>query len=170
MKITAPGMPVKAFTAMLDQRTKQFGRTGKVNAEAFQRSFLQYVYCNSEVDELLEKEPFVCPACSPGSCFSGWQQETLQVPESKPFCRESPGRSVKITAGRAMCGESHWTAARETSMRANKLDEEGVEVAVCRHGFLKEFQGAAFLAMDVTCRYVPNLEKVSEALTHLQPL
>ncbi|XP_077063471.1 uncharacterized protein LOC143715556 [Siphateles boraxobius] len=34
----------------------------------------------------------------------------------------------------------------------------------------KEFQGAAFLAMDVTCRYVPYLEKVSEALTHLQPL
>lgn len=35
-----------------------------------------------------------------------------------------------------MCGESHWTAARETSKQANKLDEEGVEIAVCRHGFL----------------------------------
>lgn len=34
----------------------------------------------------------------------------------------------------------------------------------------KEFQDAAFLAMDVTCRYVPYLEKVSEVLTHLQPL
>lgn len=34
----------------------------------------------------------------------------------------------------------------------------------------KEFQCAKFLAMDVTCRYVPYLEKVSEALTHLQPL
>ncbi|XP_042575480.1 uncharacterized protein LOC109070119 isoform X2 [Cyprinus carpio] len=55
MKTTAPGMSVKAFTAMLDQRTKWFGR----------RSFLQYVYCNSEEDQLLEKEPFVCPACSP---------------------------------------------------------------------------------------------------------
>ncbi|KAL0146702.1 hypothetical protein M9458_058042, partial [Cirrhinus mrigala] len=93
------------------------------------------------------------------------------------------------TAGKATCGESHWTAARETSKQANKLDEEGVEIAVCRHGFLlrglnmyrgeifaypmflqKEFQGATFLAMDVTCRYVPYLEKVSEALTHLQPL
>ncbi|KAF4100907.1 hypothetical protein G5714_019103 [Onychostoma macrolepis] len=29
-----------------------------------------------------------------------------------------------------------WTAARETSRRASKLDEEGMEVAVCRHGFL----------------------------------
>lgn len=27
-----------------------------------------------------------------------------------------------------------------------------------------------FLAMDVTCRYVPYLDKVSEALPHLQPL
>ncbi|XP_042604620.1 uncharacterized protein LOC109111702 isoform X4 [Cyprinus carpio] len=119
MKTTAPGMSVKAFTAMLDQRTKWFGRT----------------------------------------------------------------------AGRAMCGESQWTAARETSKQANKLDEEGVEIAVCRHGFLlkglnmsrgeifaypmflqKEFQDAAFLSMDVTCCYVPYLEKVSEILTHLQPL
>ncbi|KAL1268658.1 hypothetical protein QQF64_034021 [Cirrhinus molitorella] len=63
-----------------------------------------------------------------------------------------------------MFGESHWTAARETSKQANKVDEEGVEIAVCRHGFLlKEFQGATFLAMDVTCHYVPYLEKVSEA-------
>ncbi|XP_050958154.1 uncharacterized protein LOC127159342, partial [Labeo rohita] len=65
MKTAAPGMSVKAFTAMLDQRTKQFGRTGKVNADAFQRSFLQYVYYNTEVNQLLGKEPFVCPACSP---------------------------------------------------------------------------------------------------------
>nr|XP_021326880.1 uncharacterized protein LOC101883046 [Danio rerio]XP_021332302.1 uncharacterized protein LOC101883046 [Danio rerio] len=65
MKTAAPGMSVKAFTALLDQRTKQFGRTGKVNADAFQRSFLQYVYCNSEQNQLLGKEPFLCPACSP---------------------------------------------------------------------------------------------------------
>lgn len=35
-----------------------------------------------------------------------------------------------------MCGDTQWNAARETSKRANKLDEEGVEIAVCRHGFL----------------------------------
>ena len=33
-----------------------------------------------------------------------------------------------------------------------------------------EYQRAAFLAMDVTCRYVPYLDKVSEKLPHLQPL
>ncbi|XP_042604607.1 uncharacterized protein LOC109102519 isoform X3 [Cyprinus carpio] len=192
MKTTAPGMSVKAFTAMLDQRTKWFGRTGKVNADAFQRSFLQYVYCNSEEDQLLEKEPLVCPACSPETVavsvdgnrklyrFQKANQSEepgffdgvflSQDSEVSSFVEEVRG-AVKSTAGRAMCGESQWTAARETSKQANKLNEEGVEIAVCRHGFLlKEFQDAAFLAMDVTCRYVPYLEKVSEVLTHLQPL
>ncbi|CAM4549461.1 unnamed protein product [Leuciscus chuanchicus] len=210
MKTTAPGMSVKAFTAMLDQRTKRFGRTGKVNADAFQKSFLQYVYCNSEVDQLLEKESFVCPACSPEMVLFQWMATENSTGSRKQTSEsEEPGffdgvflsqdsevssfveevRRKSRTAGRAMCGESHWTAARETSKQANKLDEEGVEIAVCRHAFLlkdlnmyggeiftnpmflqKEFQDAAFVAMDVTCRYVPYLEKVSEALTHLQPL
>ncbi|XP_051993319.1 uncharacterized protein LOC127651503 isoform X2 [Xyrauchen texanus] len=210
MKTTAPGMSVKAFTAMLDQRTKRFSRTGKVNADAFQRSFLQYVYCNSEEDQLLEKEPFVCPACSPEMVAVSVDGNRKLYRFQKANQSEEPGffdgvflsqdsevssiveevrGAVKSTAGRAMCGESHWTAARETSKQANKLDEEGVEIAVCRHGFLlkglnmyrgeifaypmflqKEFQSAAFLAMDVTCHYVPYLKKVSEALTHLQPL
>ncbi|KAK0138712.1 hypothetical protein N1851_024746 [Merluccius polli] len=210
MKTVAPGMSRQAFTSMLDQRTKQFGRTGKVNADAFQRSFLQYMYCNSEENQLLGKEPFVCPACSPEMVAVSVdgnrklyrfqkinQSEELgffdgvflaQDSEVSNFVEEVRG-AVKSTAGKAMCGESHWTAARETSKQANKLDEEGVEIAVCRHGFLlkglnmyrgeifaypmflqKEFQSAKFLAMDVTCRYVPYLEKVSEALTHLQPL
>ena len=34
----------------------------------------------------------------------------------------------------------------------------------------KEYHSATFLAMDVTCRYVPYVEKVSEKLIHLQPL
>ncbi|KAL1276441.1 hypothetical protein QQF64_036064 [Cirrhinus molitorella] len=210
MKTAAPGMSVKAFTAMLDQRTKQFGRTGKVSADAFQRSFLQYVYCNSELNQLLGKEPFVCPACSPEMVAVSVDGNRKLYRFKKTNQSEEPGffdgvflaqdsevskfveeirAAVKSTAGKAMCGESHWTAAREMSKQANKLDEEGVEIAVCRHGFLlkglnmyrgeifaypmflqKEFQGATFLAMDVTCRYVPYLQKVSEALTHLQPL
>lgn len=40
------------------------------------------------------------------------------------------------TAGKGVCGASQWSAARETARRANKLDEEGLEVAVCRHGVL----------------------------------
>ncbi|XP_010769918.1 uncharacterized protein [Notothenia coriiceps] len=171
MKTAAPGMSRQAFTAMLDQRTKQFGRTGKVNADAFQRSFLQYVYCTFEENKTSGSE-------EPGF-FDG--VFLAQDSEVSTFVEDVRG-AVKSTAGKAMCGESHWTAARETSKRANKLDEEGVEIAVCRHGFLlkeeksypmflqKEFQSASLLAMDVTCRYVPYLDKVSEALPHLQPL
>ncbi|XP_041641742.1 uncharacterized protein LOC121508745 [Cheilinus undulatus] len=65
MKTAAPGMSRQAFTAMLDQRTKHFGRTGQVNSDVFQRSFLQYIYCNSEANHLLGEAPLVCPACSP---------------------------------------------------------------------------------------------------------
>ncbi|CAL8355831.1 unnamed protein product [Merluccius merluccius] len=147
MKTVAPGMSRQAFTSMLDQRTKQFGR----------RSFLQYMYCNSEENQLLGKEPFVCPACSPEMVAVSVdgnrklyrfqkinQSEELgffdgvflaQDSEVSNFVEEVRG-AVKSTAGKAMCGESHWTAARETSKQANKLDEEGVEIAVCRHGFL----------------------------------
>lgn len=40
------------------------------------------------------------------------------------------------TPGRGTCGASQWSAARETARRASKLDEEGLEVAVCRHGVI----------------------------------
>ncbi|XP_077051713.1 uncharacterized protein LOC143701906 isoform X1 [Siphateles boraxobius] len=100
-------------------------------------------------------------------------------------------KAVKNTQGRGTCGDSQWTAARETSRRASKLDEEGMEVAVCRHGFLLKalnmYRGeifayplylqkelmpakAQFFAMDVACKYWPYLEKVASVLPALQEL
>ena len=38
---------------------------GKVNSDAFQRSFLQYIYCKFEERQLMGLESFVCPACVP---------------------------------------------------------------------------------------------------------
>ncbi|CAI5692219.1 unnamed protein product [Oreochromis niloticus] len=39
-------------------------------------------------------------------------------------------------SGRGVCG-GEWSAARETSQRSSsKVDEEGLELAVCRHGVL----------------------------------
>ncbi|CAK6975960.1 uncharacterized protein LOC115539225 isoform X6 [Scomber scombrus] len=97
----------------------------------------------------------------------------------------------KATQGRGTCGDSQWTAARETSRRASKLDEEGMEVAVCHHGFLLKalnmYRGeifaypmylqkelmpakAQFFAMDVACKYWPYLEKVASVLPALQEL
>lgn len=95
------------------------------------------------------------------------------------------------TRGRGTCGASQWAAARETSRRATKLDEEGVEVAVCRHGYLLRalnmFRGeiyaypmflqaetlsckARFFAMDVACKYWPYMLKVVAAIPALQGL
>lgn len=40
-------------------------------------------------------------------------------------------------SGRGLCGASHWTAAKELAKKSSsKLDEEGLEIAVCRHGVL----------------------------------
>ena len=94
--------------------------------------------------------------------------------------------------GRGTCGASQWSAARETARRANKLDEEGLEVAVCRHGVLlkalnmyrgeifayplflqKELQAATnvqFYCTDIACKYWPYLEKMAVSILELQPL
>ena len=96
------------------------------------------------------------------------------------------------TAGKGVCGASQWSAARETARRASKLDEEGLEVAVCRHGVLlkalnmyrgeifayplylqKEPQAATksqFYCTDIACKYWPYLEKVAVSMLDLRPL
>lgn len=95
--------------------------------------------------------------------------------------------------GRGKCGQSTWAAARETSKKSsNKLDEEGLEVAVCRHNILlkglnmqrgeifaypmflqKEVASKTncrFFCTDIMCRYWPYLQKVAQAVPCLQPL
>ena len=91
------------------------------------------------------------------------------------------------------CGKSHWKAARETAKKSgSKVDEEGVEVAVCRHGILFKalnmFRGEiyayplflqkevslghniTFFCTDIMCKYYPYLQKVCEAFPDLVPL
>ncbi|XP_039634767.1 uncharacterized protein LOC120544936 isoform X2 [Perca fluviatilis] len=96
------------------------------------------------------------------------------------------------TAGRGICGASRWSAACETARRASKLDEEGIEVVVCRHRVLlkalnmyrgeifayplflqKELQTATngqFFCTDIACKYWPYLEKLSVSMSELRPL
>lgn len=96
------------------------------------------------------------------------------------------------TAGKGICGASQWSAARETARRASKLDEEGLEVVVCRHGVLlkalnmyrgeifayplylqKELQAATngqFYCTDIACKYWPYLEKLAVSMLELRPL
>ncbi|XP_026033790.1 uncharacterized protein LOC113028028 [Astatotilapia calliptera] len=94
-------------------------------------------------------------------------------------------------SGRGVCG-GEWSAARETSQRSSsKVDEEGLELAVCRHGVLLRalnmYRGEifayplylqqklanrhiTFFCMDVTCKYWPYLERVTKSCPELQHL
>ncbi|CAB1435089.1 unnamed protein product [Pleuronectes platessa] len=46
-------------------------------------------------------------------------------------------RRTKHVPGKGVCGRSQLNAAKETSKRSSSsLDEQGIEVAVCRHGII----------------------------------
>ncbi|XP_028977256.2 uncharacterized protein LOC105009293 isoform X4 [Esox lucius] len=212
LKIISPGFSRQAFAKLLEHRTKCGGRSGPINGDALQRSFLELSYASFEEDQLCCSAPFTCPACTPemlavsadgnrklyrfrrnrNSDDPGFF-EGLFVAEDSVVSRfvDTIQKAVKNTQGRGTCGDSQWTAARETSRRASKLDEEGMEVAVCRHGFLLKalnmYRGeifayplylqkelmpakAQFFAMDVACKYWPYLEKVASVLPALQEL
>ena len=94
-------------------------------------------------------------------------------------------------SGRGVCG-GEWSAARETSQRStSKIDEEGLELAVCRHGVLlcalNMYRGeifayplylqeklasrqVTFFCMDVACKYWPYLQRVAKSCPELQHL
>ncbi|XP_059201627.1 uncharacterized protein LOC131981368 [Centropristis striata] len=65
IKKAAPGMSLKAFVKMLDERTAHFGRTGKISADTFSKSFLEWSAVKFEVDRMCKETCFSCPACTP---------------------------------------------------------------------------------------------------------
>ncbi|XP_038154923.1 uncharacterized protein LOC119792381 isoform X2 [Cyprinodon tularosa] len=64
-KIAAPGLSCQAFLKMLDQRTIRFGRTGKISADSFLKSFFEWEAVRHELDKMLKKDPFKCQAGTP---------------------------------------------------------------------------------------------------------
>ncbi|XP_028452075.1 uncharacterized protein LOC114567259 isoform X3 [Perca flavescens] len=97
-----------------------------------------------------------------------------------------------VVTGRGICG-GEWLAAQETSYRSrSKVDEEGLELAVCGHGVLlaalNMFRGEiyaypmflqnqlvpkhdiTFFCMDVACKYWPYLQRVCSDCPELQSL
>ncbi|XP_056156542.1 uncharacterized protein LOC130130752 [Lampris incognitus] len=213
LKVISPGFSRQAFAKLLEHRTRRAGRSGQINGDALQRSFLEFSYCSFEEDQLCCATPFTCPACTPEmvAVAADGNRKLYHFKQSSGFentaffeglflAKDSKvsafvdtiRTAVKSTQGKATCGASQWAAARETSRRASKLDEEGVEVAVCCHGYLlkglnmyrgeifayplylqREMQATAnvkFFAMDVTCKYWPYLQKVVAALPPLQGL
>ncbi|XP_056456437.1 uncharacterized protein LOC130390471 isoform X2 [Gadus chalcogrammus] len=212
LKLISPGFSRQALAKMLEHRTLCAGRSGQINGDALQRSFLEFAYASFEKDQLCCDTPFTCPACTPEMVavsadgnrklyrfgHTGRSNDTpffdglflAKDSEVSDFVNTIQ-MAVKNIKGRGTCGDSQWAAARETSRRASKLDEEGVEVAVCRHGFLLKalnmYRGeifvypmylqrellpskAQFFAMDVACKYWPYLQKVASVIPALKSL
>lgn len=211
LKVISSGFSRQSFSKLLEHRTV-WRKTGPVNGDGLQRSFLEYSYALHEEGQLCCDVNFSCPACTPEmlaisvdgnrKLYRFLHNESsddreffdgLFVVEDSNVSAfvDTLQKVMKTTRGRGTCGDSQWTAARETSRKASKLDEEGMEVAVCRHGFLlkalnmyrgeifaypmylhKELMSAnaQFFAMDVACKYWPYLEKAARVLPVLQEL
>ncbi|KAG1955364.1 hypothetical protein F2P79_008456 [Pimephales promelas] len=109
------------------------------------------------------------------------------------FLEKIRGNSGARANDSGTCGVSRFKASKETSNKSSsKIDEEGIQVAVCRHGILlralnhyrgeifaypmfiqkdmAERANVTFFAMDVICRYWPYLSKVADNFTDMQPL
>ncbi|XP_067309407.1 uncharacterized protein [Pseudorasbora parva] len=217
MKMASPGMSFHAFVKMLDEKTIIFGRTGKISANVFSCSFNEWVAARYAVENMCQEEFFSCPACTPDMlavCVDGnrkhyrfkntasstekrglldqlFIQSDVEVSDFVDFVRKNNDH----VSGRGLCGASHWTAAKELAKKSSsKLDEEGLEIAVCRHGVLlmalNMFRGEIyayplflqkkladmsqgsikFFCSDVACKYFPYLQRVSKQCPELQPL
>ncbi|XP_073672422.1 uncharacterized protein [Paramisgurnus dabryanus] len=212
MKMAAPGLSCQAFLRMLDKRTEHFGRSGKISPDSFQKSFFEWKAVQYEVENICKEEPFICPACTPSMLAvsvdgnrkhyrfkNAARSEEQAIFEGVFIARDEDvtrfvdyiHQTTKHVSGRGVCG-GEWSAARETSQRsASKVDEEGLELAVCRHGVLLHalnmYRGEifayplylqeklssrqiTFFCMDVTCKYWPYLQKVSRSCPELQHL
>ncbi|KAK0131236.1 hypothetical protein N1851_034058 [Merluccius polli] len=181
-KVSAPGLSRQAFVKMLDNRTSNFGRAGRISGDSFQRCFLEWTYCRHEKEKLLAVDHFSCPACMEDIA-------AISVDGNRKMYHFNRTKGYLVE----VCGKSQWTAARETAKKSgSKVDEEGVEVAVCRHGILFKalnmFRGEIyayplflqkevalghniqFFCTDIMCKYYPYLQKVCEAFADLVPL
>ncbi|GAA6079205.1 uncharacterized protein LOC124379646 isoform X1 [Tachysurus ichikawai] len=137
MKMAAPGLSCQAFSRMLDQRTVRFGRTGKISTDSFQKSFFEWEAVRFEVNKICKEETFICPACTPDilAVSLDGNRKLYRFKNAARFV-DYIHKASKHVSGRGVCGWE-WSAARESSQRsASKVDEEGLELAVCRHGVL----------------------------------
>ncbi|KAJ8378715.1 hypothetical protein AAFF_G00236930 [Aldrovandia affinis] len=191
-------MSRQAFVEMLNQRTLRFGRAGKILADTFGRSFEQWCLVRHELEKLCKVELFTCPACTPhmlavsvdGNRKLYRFKNTVSKDEEVESFVDYLHKKTKHAPGKGMCGGTQWTAAKETLKKSNsRIDEEGLEVAVCRpllralnmyrgeifayplylHRELTD-KNVEFLCSDVACHYFPYLNKVSKDCPELQDL
>ncbi|XP_027138177.1 uncharacterized protein LOC113746493 isoform X2 [Larimichthys crocea] len=214
MKLASPALSQQAFLRMLEHRSLSTGRMGSICGDTFHRAFREFAFCNFKKDDLCQVEPFKCPACTPDMlaiCADGNRKhyrfkKSKGTDEPSLFDGLFIAQDAKVSAfvdqirsqmtvrtGHDVCGPATFTPARETSQKSRaKVDEEGLEIAVCRHGILlqglnhyrgeiyayplflqkelAETANVTFFCMDITCRYWPYMEKMAEKLPELQSL
>ncbi|XP_045920563.1 uncharacterized protein LOC123980296 [Micropterus dolomieu] len=156
MKVTAPAMSRQAFLKMLEHRSVQAGRAGSICADTFQRSFFEFTFCQYKEEDMCQVHHFECPARSPDMlavCSDGkhYRFSKSKGTEEPPIYEglflakeEEFATFVDLVRGNmrsandsAVCSTAKFTAGREMSNRSGaQIDEEGVKVAVCRHGSL----------------------------------
>ncbi|KAL1263517.1 hypothetical protein QQF64_006256 [Cirrhinus molitorella] len=214
MKLASPALSQQAFLKMLEHRSLCTGRMGSICGDTFHRVFREFSFCNFRKEDLCLMEPFKCPACTPDmlAISADGNRKHYRFKKSKGTDEPSlfdglfMAQDAKVSAfvdqirsqmisrtGHDVCGPATFTAGREVSLKSRaKVDEEGLEIAVCRHGVLlqglnhyrgeiyaypmflqKELAQAAnatFFCTDIACRYWPYLLKMAEKLPELRPL
>lgn len=65
LKVISPGFARQAFAKLLEHCTKCRGRSGHINGDALQRSFLEFSYSSFEENQPCCSAEFTCPACTP---------------------------------------------------------------------------------------------------------
>ncbi|KAK7877719.1 hypothetical protein WMY93_031579 [Mugilogobius chulae] len=167
MKTSAPGLSRQSFTAMLDQRTEYYGRTGKVNSDSFQRSFLQYTYCQFEKDKLLGSDSFSCPGCTPGQLVVSLDGNRKLYRFRNESQSNDPGFFDGIFLERDDNVNEFVEKVRGSVKRLNMYRGE---IYAYPMYLQREFCNAKYVALDVTCKYIPYLRKVAEKIPSLHPL
>ncbi|KAK7133235.1 hypothetical protein R3I94_015188 [Phoxinus phoxinus] len=216
LKMAAPGVSLKAYIKMLDERTGRFGRAGKISADTFSKSFSEWVAVTYEVEKIFRDKSFDCPACTPEMLAvsvdgnrklyrfksnastsepGNFEGVFIQKDEEVAEFVDNIHRLTNHISGKGSCGSSSWRAAKESSRKnTSKLDEEGLEIAVCRHGVLlgalNMYRGEifayplflqrmlaenapgniTFLCSDVACKYFPYLSKVAQQCPEMRKL
>ncbi|XP_042184443.1 uncharacterized protein LOC112260117 [Oncorhynchus tshawytscha] len=97
LKVSAPGMSRLAFMRILEQRTDFFGRNGMTFGDTFQKSFFEWMYCRSEIDQVCDIQYFDCPACSPGmlAVSVDGNKKLYRFKKGKNRHANHPGRGVE---------------------------------------------------------------------------
>ncbi|XP_016382121.1 uncharacterized protein LOC107719253 [Sinocyclocheilus rhinocerous] len=188
-------------------------QSGTLWGDTFLKSFFEWSICRYEVDKICGEQHFMCPACTPlmlAIAVDGNRKlhrfkkagnsEGSGYFEGLFLCKDDDVSSfvqyirkkVQHVGGKGVCGSAELAAAKEFSSKtSSKLDEEGIEVAVCRHGVLlralnmfrgeiyayplylqKELctENATFFCADIMCKYWPYLIKVCQACPELRHL